>query len=700
MRYVIGVDVGGTFTDAVAADRDGRLVAAKSPSTPPDYGRGVLAALDELADRLGIGLDELLADTAYIAHGTTSTLNALVTGQVAKVGFLTTRGHRDSIFIMNVEGRYLGRSPYEIQDSLRTRKPTPLVPKWRAREVTERIDYKGSIVVALDETEARVVIGELLDEGVEAIAVSLLWSFRNPAHERRLRELIHEQAPDLYVSLSSELSPRIREFSRHATTIMSTQVGPTLARYLGELEDALRGRGLQAQLLVMQGSGGSISAAEAPASAITTVGSILTGGVVGASRLAEQLGHRNVISTDVGGTTFLVGLVVDGEPVRTSTMVINQHPVNVSSLKVALIGSGGGAIAGVDAGGNLRVGPNSAGADPGPACYGQGGENPTNTDAALMLGILNEDYFLGGRRRLSRDLAEKALLERVGRPLGLSAAEAAAAVFAVQNAQTADLVRKVVVESGHDPRDFVLYAFGGAGPVHCAAYAADLGVESVVVPLGATAAAFSAFGLVTSSVAVTAELSDPANVPVPAEQVQANFERLEQEVAARLARQGIAFTSTESARELDIRYALQLNEVTTPVPSGALDDEAVAEVGATFEALYARLYGAGSGFREAGMQFITYRVRGVGRLPFAPVIPDSAPAGRPDATEALKARRPVCLDLDTGFVDTPIYDYARLGAGHVLTGPAVVEVPTTTVVVPPGTEAELDRVGNLVIRFR
>lgn len=288
---------------------------------------------------------------------------------------------------------------------------------------------------------------------------------------------------------------------------MSTQIGPGLRDYLGELESKLRERNLAGPLLVMQSNGGAVAAAEAPKNAISTVGSVLTGGVVGAVSLGGQLGHRNIIATDVGGTTFLVGLVVDGDPVRSSSTIINHHPINVPTLEVHAIGSGGGAIAWIDAGGNLQIGPHSAQAVPGPACYGQGGTEPTNADANLVLGILPERGLLGGRKALDKNLAREAIRARIAEPLGLSIEDAAAAIYAVQNAQTGDLLRKTVVEAGHDPRDFVLYAFGGSGPAHCAAYAAEVGVREVIVPLGQVASAFSAYGLASST------SSSPPNCP-------------------------------------------------------------------------------------------------------------------------------------------------------------------------------------------
>lgn len=697
MAHVIGIDVGGTFTDGVLDDDAGTIVAAKAPSTPPDYSQGVMDVLGGLAEQLGCSVAEMLANTHHIAHGTTSSLNALVMGNVPPVGFVTTVGHRDSLFIMNVEGRYLGSSPDQLQNVLGQSKDHALLPKRHAVEVVERVDRDGAVLVPLDEDSVRTAVRGLLDDGIRSIAVSLLWSFRNPAHEQRVREIVHELDPGVFVALSSEISPRIREFARSATTVMSAQIGPGLGEYLGSLEGRLRESGLAGPLLVMQSNGGAIAASEAPAHAISTVGSVLTGGVVGAVNLGEQLGHRNIISTDVGGTTFLVGLVVDGQPVRASSTVINHHPVNVPTLEVHAIGSGGGAIAWLDQGGNLQVGPRSAQSVPGPACYGAGGTEPTNTDANLVLGILPEKGLLGGRKALDVGAAREAIRTRIADPLGLSVEDAAAAIYAVQNAQTGDLLRKTVVEAGHDPRGFVLYAFGGAGPAYCASYAREVGVAEVVVPLGPVASAFSAYGLASSDVVLTAELSDPAAMPLDPERAQRNFEALEAQVREGLGRQGLDFERIEVVRSLDLRYTMQLAEVAVEVPAGDLDDAAVAGIGAAFDERYAELYGAGTGFAAAGVQAITFRARATGILPFSPGLPKLADAESADPAAALLETRDVCLDVRSGFVETPIYDYRALRAGHRIAGPAVIEVPTTTVVVPPGASGVVDHLGNLVI---
>ena len=697
MAYVIGVDVGGTFTDAVLDDDAGTIVAAKTPSTPPDYSDGVLDVLAVLAEQLGETMEEMLAKTHHIAHGTTSSLNALVMGNVPDVGFLTTVGHRDSIYIMNVEGRYLGSSPDELQNVLGQSKSHGLLPKRLALEVVERIDRDGNVVVPLDEASVRRAVQALLEQGVSAIAVSLLWSFRNPAHELRIRDIVHELAPEVFVALSSEVSPRIREFARSSTTVMSAQTAPGLRDYLGTLERRLSEHNMTGPLLVMQSNGGAIAAKEAPAHAISTIGSVLTGGVIGALSLGRQLGHRNIISTDVGGTTFLVGLIVDGEPVRASSTIINHHPINVPTLKVHAIGSGGGAIAWIDHGGNLQVGPRSAQSIPGPACYDAGGTEPTNTDANLVLGIIPETGLLGGRKSLSMEAARNAIRTRIAEPLGLSIEDAAAAIYAVQNAQTGDLLRKTVVEAGHDPRNFVLYAFGGAGPAYCAAYASEVGVREVIVPLGQVASAFSAYGLASSNVVLAAELSDPGPVPFDATRAAANFARLEHQVRAGIERQGLTYERVELVRSLDMRFTAQLAEIEVDVTDGALDEESMVLIAQDFEKKYAELYGAGTGFAEAGVQAITFRVRGTGVLPFSPELPRLDTAPSPDPVAALAGRRPVCLDPRSGYVDTPVYDYRALLAGHVLTGPAIVEVPTTTVVVPAGNTATVDHLGNLSI---
>ena len=697
--YVVGVDIGGTFTDAFASG-GGIAASAKAPTTPTNLLEGVMNSLSELGAELQIPLDQLLSQTSFISHGTTVALNAIMTGNVSKVGFITTRGHRDSIYIMDLEGRYAGLSNDEIQNIVRTSKPDPIIPKRLAKEVSERIDSRGEILAPLNEDEVRSAVRDLLAEKVEAIAVSFLWGFLNPKHELRVREIIHEMAPEMYVNLSHVISPRIREYTRSITTIMSAQVGPSLRNYLAPLYAKLREEKLTGSLLVMQGNGGTISADEADQYPIATIGSVLSGGIAGALSMGDHLGHKNIIATDAGGTTFLVGLIVDGKPSFSDTYVINKFRINVPMVQVNSIGSGGGAIAWLDDHLNIHVGPRSAGASPGPACYGEGGQEPTVTDADLVLGILNPDYFLGGRKPLKVELARKALLEKIGDPLGLNAEEAALAVYTIQNEQTADLMRQMVVKQGYNPRDFIVYAFGGAGPVHCCGYSLAIGAKEVLVPLGDAPAAFSAFGLASSDVILTVELSDPANYPIEPEKVNANFEQLEKTARERLESQGIDFESISIRREIDVRFTMQLNVLAVSVKNGHLTDEEVEEIVEDFEEKYEDLYGEGTGFALAGFQFINYRVFITGELADKPSLHERPKANGKPVTDAIKEKRKVLLDPKLGWQETPIYDYGKLLAGHEIEGPAVIETPTTTVVIPAEAKgASVDRLGNVIIQL-
>ena len=696
MTFIIGIDVGGTFTDGFASDTagGGRQYSAKTPSTPPDLSIGFMNAVDELAAAAGLTRRELLSQTGFICHGTTQTLNALVTGAVSVTGFITTKGHADTIRIMNGEGRHTGLTAEQVQDIPHTDKPRALVPRGLIAEVTERVDYKGDVIVPLNESETRAAVAGLVDRGAEAIAVSLLWGFRNPAHERRVRDLIRQVDPRIEVGLASEISPRIREYPRAVTTIMSTQVAGRLRAYLEPLEARLAGSGFRGRLLVMQGSGGAVSSQTAPQRAISTVGSVLTGGLVGSARLARSLNHRNVITTDMGGTTFLVGVIADGKPTMVPSTLIGQYSINVPTADVKTIGSGGGAIARLEHG-RLRVGPTSAEAKPGPACYAAGGTQPTVTDANVALGIIDPENFLGGAIRLHSDLALKAIDEQIAAPLGISVDQAAAAIYAVACAQAADLIRRAVVHSGKDPRHFTLYAYGGAAPAHCAHYARELGVETVIVPLGA-AATFSAFGLAASDVLLTSEISVPSEFPLDENAVERTFRQLEHELDEQALAQQIPFDTLSKEREVDVRYSQQLAEITVPVAPGPATADTLRGLEESFNAKYETLFGRGTSFRSAGLQAITFRVTA------RAVLPGQA-ATRPQVevlsggTTRPYTRRRALLDPSSGWQTADVYRYDHLGYGDVVAGPAIIEASSTTVVVPDWSNVVLDSFGNAVI---
>ena len=504
MGYRIGVDIGGTFTDCVVADEQGSRTVSKAPTTPGSLQDGVLEAVAVNAEQLGLTRPELLAATELFVHGTTQATNAMLTRTGARTGLITTKGHEDAIIIGKVYAKVAGLPERDLVHSSRLRKPDPIVPRSLIRGVTERIDRDGDVIVALQEHEVLAAIDSLLAEGVEAIAVSLLWSFVNDSHERRIKELLSERAGGIFTAYSHEVAPVLGEYERTATTAITAYVGPKVVGYLERLESVLREEGLVPPLLVMQASGGLTSVLDAAQRPIVTLDSGPTGGILGCQHLGRLYGEPNVICTDVGGTSFDVGLILRGEVPLEVEPVVAQYSLRMPKVLVHSIGSGGGSIAWLDEGGLLRVGPQSAGSRPGPACYGAGGTEPTVTDADLVLGYLDADNFLGGRMRLDRDLALRALAA-LGEKLGMEPEEVAVGVFRIINSQMADLIRKSTIEQGHDPRECVLVAYGGAGPTHAVFYGHEIGSKAILVLADSTV--FSAEGMLTCDITHTAEIS-------------------------------------------------------------------------------------------------------------------------------------------------------------------------------------------------
>lgn len=688
MRYRIGVDIGGTFTDCVVAGSDGKRTAAKAPTTPGALEEGVLEAVRLAAAQLGLARSELLVATDLFVHGTTVATNALLTRTGARTGLITTKGHEDAIIIGNVHAKVAGLAERDLVRSSRLRKPDPIVPRDRIRGVTERIDRYGDVVVALQEQEAIEAIDSLLAAGVEAIAVSLLWSFANDRHERRIKALLEERANGIYTAFSHEVAPVLGEYERTATTAISAYVGPAAIGYLEHLEARLREEGLAHPLLVMQASGGLTSVAEAARRPIVTLDSGPTGGILGCQHLGRRYGEENVICTDVGGTSFDVGLVLRGEVLLEAEPVVAQYSLRLPKVLVHSIGSGGGSIAWIDEGGLLRVGPQSAGSRPGPACYGLGGDEATVTDADLVLGYLNPDAFLGGRMRLDRELAVRALA-RLGAELGMEVEEVALGIFRIINSQMADLIRKSTIEQGHDPRNCVLVAYGGAGPTHAAFYGHEIGARAILVPADSTV--FSAAGMLTCDITHTAERSQLVDTPFSDEDlaaVSARFEELERQVREQFAREGAREDEIALTRTLGVRFRQQVTTLEVEAEPGPVTPSYGERVLERFFERYAQVYGPGALLAGGGCELELHRVvgrRAIQRVDF----PESEPAGD-DASAARKGTRSVYFEPD-GFVSTCIYDGARLAAGNVVEGPAVVERMGDSVVVPPGFRAVVDR---------
>jgi N-methylhydantoinase A len=566
--------------------------------------------------------------------------------------------------------------------------------------VPERVARDGAVVAPLDEERARAAVRAMVADGeVDAIAIALLWSFRNPDHERRLLELVREEAPDLYVSTSSETAPRQGEYERTVATVLNSYVGPASSRYLADLDAAVQARGLRRAPFIMQSNGGVVPVDIARRFPVQTIGSGPAGGLVGTAQLAAANGHPNVIATDMGGTSFEVGLIVDGAPVLCSEQVVDQYTFHLPQLDLRSIACGGGSIAAADPhSGALRVGPRSAGSTPGPACYGVGHE-PAVTDADVVLGLIDPDAFLGGRMRLDAEAARRAVTT-VAEPLGLSVEEAAAGIVHVNNQKAALLIRQRTVEQGLDPRDFVLYAFGGAGPVHAFGFAEALGVPKVVVPLGNGASTLSAYGIAATDVARTFERQCALFAPFDAEALAALVAEVEDAARAAMAASGFAPDDVSFERVAVMRYAEQfLHDLPIALPPGPIDAAACEVVAGRFDDEYARLYGAAARSIFQAVEIFGVRITAHAPLGF---VPTPAALGAPAANGS---RRMVTSDRvrqvywaeEHAWVPTAVHDGTTLRAGDTLHGPAVVELPHTTVAVAASHRLTVDAAGNLVL---
>jgi N-methylhydantoinase A len=699
MSYYLGIDIGGTFTDGALLQSGSTPRLFKTPTTKHDLLEAVREIVALAAADLEIAPAELLADTSYFGIGTTTATNALIERKGARTGLITTRGFADTLLIQRTMGQWAGMGQ-EITYYSRRQSPPPLIPRHLIAEVIERVDYKGEAVVPLDEDSVVAAIDALVAQDVEAIAVSLLWSFRHPAHEQRIREIAADRAPDVFVTLSSELAPVIGEYERTATVAVNAYLGPLMKRHFDRFESELKDDGLRGHLRVMNSGGGVMPSEAAGTRAVSTLVSGPTGGVLASLRLAEVLGHRNVITTDTGGTSFDVSLIVDGRPLITSSSEVGKYHIVEPMLNIQAIGAGGGSIARVEHDG-LHVGPTSAGADPGPACYGRGGTQPTVTDADVVLGYIDPDYFLGGRIVLDRSNAQDAVRIHVAEPLGMSVEEAAAAIKTIADNQMADLVHALTIGKGYDPRDFAMYAYGGAGPTHCHAYGAELGVAAIVVP--ASAEVHSAFGVGTSDLQTSAALTDPMRTApfsqeppsafVDADRINANFARLEAQAREQLVAGGDASAEIRLERYVDMRYRRQVNELLVPAPEGTLGPAEVDALVEAFDVLYEQRFGRGSAFREAGVELVTFRAhaRAVTSKPSLerPMMGSPSTNGRRDTREVYFASH--------GQVEATVARGEQLAAGSEVVGPAVIEFPGTTVVVGPGQRATLDALGNTVL---
>jgi N-methylhydantoinase A len=675
MTYTIGIDVGGTFTDIVVSTAGGETIIAKAPTTPADQSDGVLEGIVLAAQRLGLSAADLLRATSRIVHGTTVATNALLEGKAARVGMLTTAGHRDVIEMRE------GLKPDRY--NLRMTPPAPLVPRRLRLPVTERIRADGSVEIPLDTASLDTAIDTLREAAVQAVAICFLHAWRNPAHEHQAAEAVRQRLPGVYATTSFDVLPQIKEFERFSTSVANAAVGPVIQNYLGRLQSRLQEAGFGGELLVILSHGGVASVAEATRLAAGTALSGPAGGVAAAVALSRAGLAPNIIGFDMGGTSTDIAVVRDGQPTLSGDKAVAGARIALPSLDIVTLGAGGGSIGHLDRSGLLAVGPESAGADPGPACYGQGGTGATVTDANLVLGYLDPANFLGGRRSLDLDAAT-GVMARLAAELGIDIAEAAGGIHRLVNSRMADGVRVATVRRGVDPRGYALLAFGGAAGLHITAVAEALGITRVVVPVAASV--LSAWGMLNTDLRVELSRSQGQAGSIDTDDLQAAFAAMEDEGRARLSWFDGAITLHRFA---DMRYGEQVFEI--PVSLDDVDWRSpalAADVTERFHAAHERLYTYA--LRDQDVVVVNARLSVIGRLPQV----EASAAGTPDRDAAPKTQRRVYLG---GWIAVPVFDFLALGADQSIAGPAVIESDTTTVLLRAGDVARFDRRGWLDI---
>ncbi len=687
MTWRIGIDIGGTFTDVALVDEaSGQIGVAKLLTTPHDFGEAVIEGI-----RQGLAAQRIdPANVALLSHATTVVTNALLEQKGARAGFVSTGGFRDILELRR-------SSRVDLYDLFQDG-PSVLVPRRWRYEITERIDAQGEVVTPLVADEIPALVEAIRREGLETVGVSFLFSFLNDAHERRVGEALRRALPDVGVFLSCEVLPEIREFERASTTAVCAYVGPLLAGYLDRLQRAVAALGLPA-LHVMGSSGGVLDIAEALRMPASVVESGPAAGVVAASVVGRQLGVANLISFDMGGTTAKASLIADGEVAVTAEYEVGGagsanrwlhgtgHPIRVPVIDLAEVSAGGGSIAWVDPGGALKVGPRSAGADPGPAAYGRGGTQPTVTDANVVLGYLDREFLLGGDLRIDLSATEAAIAT-VGEQLGLGLAETASQIIEIVNANMAQALRIVSIERGHDPQEFSLIAFGGAGPVHAAFLAAELLVPEVIVP--PAPGAFSALGLVATDLRRDYSRTLYADLAIlEPERLTDAVGGMEREGQAMLEAAGVPEQRRDMLRLADVRYRRQAYELTVPIPPGAITRDSIDAVAAAFHDKHEQTYGHAN--REEAVQLVNLRLTALGRLPGMALVQ------RTDPSAARIRQRDVWFP-EIGFLACPVHWRDGLTPGTKLEGPAIVEAMDSTAVLPPGWAATVDERGYIRMR--
>ncbi len=680
MSYRLGVDVGGTFTDLALYDTEtNRLEFAKTPSTPANQAVGVASGIRQLMERYKISSNEI----EFFIHGTTVATNTLLERNGSKTALIVTEGFRDILQI--------GRQDRPDLYDWRIRRSDPLVPRHLRFEVTERTIHTGEVLTPIDDDDLGHVIEQLKEAGVEAIAVCLLHSYANPAHEQAIGEAIRRELPDIPLSLSHEILPEFKEYERMSTTTINAYVAPVMERYLRRLENSIDDVGVKSDLYIMQSNGGTMGADTAIERPVHTILSGPAAGVIGAVAIAQQAGQPNSISIDMGGTSFDVSLSYQGEVRRTQESEIERLPVKVPMVDIHTLGAGGGSIAWIDPGGALRVGPQSAGADPGPACYGNGGTQATVTDANLALGRLGATSLLGGDMTLNVELAISAIKSRIADPLGLSVEEAAEGIIQVVNASMVKGIRVVSVSKGYDPREFCLVAFGGAGPVHVSELASEMDIPSVLVPIapGVT----SALGLLMADLRHDfAQTVLKPGTELSPDEITSWYQQLESEAMAQMAREGVAANDVTLIRTADARYVGQGYELEVPATSEKFTQKHLEDVLEKFHDAHVRSYGYAS--RDNAVEIVNLRVTALATMP-RPDLGGALAVAESDSSRAVIGERKVHFRNEP--LSTKIYDRSKLQPGDTFEGPAIIEQLDSTTVVRADQTAVVDEYLNVLL---
>lgn len=668
MPIHVGIDVGGTFTDTVAIS-DGRMVRGKAFSTK-DVTTGILGALDVLQSELGLSEPDFFADVTRFVLGNTIVTNAVDERKFAPVGLLTTRGFRDTLRISR-SARGGTRDPHEVTAR------EDILPRSNIREISERIDKNGAILAPIKEQEIAAAVEDLITDGVQAIAVCFLWSFRNAAHERAVADYLDKHHPELPYSTSYSLAPVYREYERMVTTTLDAAVKPIVSTHFAHLESDLAAKGLRCPVQIMQVHGGFLSVEETSKAPIAMFNSGPVGGVTGARLLGGELGRTRVLTADMGGTSLDAAAIVDGEFRVTARALVGEWPTSLTAVDIESIGAGGGSIAWVDERGLMRVGPHSAGSRPGPACYGLGGDRPTVTDAALAMGLINPEYYLGGTVDLDPASAAKAIETSVATPLGLTVDEAAEGIYRLTVAQMSDALRKITINRGHDPRDFTLVAFGGACGLFAAAIGAQAGVREVIIPRNA--AVFSAHGLMHADSIYSVVQTSPWNFSLPAEALENTFRAMEERAEAWFEAEGIPEDRRELVREADMKFSGQIFEVTTRLPGKQFVDAEKDALRERFIEDYEAEFGLGTAWTEAEILLINARVRATG-------ISDVQEATFSADVAVHEVNEREIVDPSTGMRRTVPVHRNVFASTTPLDGPCVLEESDTTIFVPVGAK--------------